>query len=165
MYDTTLTIAGNLVDDPRMRLTRNGHAITTFRVASTSRRFDREQGTFVNNATLFVNVTCWRGLAENAYKSLRKGQPVVVTGRYMQREYELNDALKVVYVLEASSLGHDLARGTTTFERVDRAAVTDNVALDDQGIPSNETEHIYDLADESPVEFGVSDDRSFAAVS
>jgi hypothetical protein len=34
-------------------------------VASTSRRFDSEQGGWVDNATLFVTITCWRALAEN----------------------------------------------------------------------------------------------------
>jgi len=42
MNDTTMTIIGNVVDAPRMRMTKSGHAVTNFRVASTSRRFDRE---------------------------------------------------------------------------------------------------------------------------
>jgi single-strand DNA-binding protein len=79
MNDTYMTIVGNVVDDPRQRNTNAGHAVTNFRVASTSRRFDRESGQYVDNSTLFVNVTCWRALAENAGISLKKGQPVIVT--------------------------------------------------------------------------------------
>ena len=56
-----MTIVGNVVDEPRTRETKNGHTVTNFRVASTSRRFDREQERYVDNSTLYVNVTCWRG--------------------------------------------------------------------------------------------------------
>ena len=47
-----MTIIGNVVDEPRMRVTTNGHKVTTFRVASTQRRFDREQEKFVDGSTL-----------------------------------------------------------------------------------------------------------------
>src|ERR1700731_2769365 len=87
MNDTIMTVVGNVVDDPRMRMTKNGHGVANFRMASTSRRFDREHETYVDNSTLFVNVTCWRAMAENVAMSLRKGQPVIVTGRYYSREY------------------------------------------------------------------------------
>jgi single-strand DNA-binding protein len=43
MNDTMMTIVGNVVDSPRRRETKNGHDVTNFRVASTSRRYDREQ--------------------------------------------------------------------------------------------------------------------------
>ena len=44
-----------------MRMTKNGHAVTNFRIASTSRRFDREQERFVDNGTLLgVEVRTYR---------------------------------------------------------------------------------------------------------
>src|SRR5207253_2093840 len=115
-----LTIVGNVVDEPRMRMTKNNHAVTSFRVASTSRRYDREQERFVDQDTLFVTVTCWRALAENAHESVRKGQPIIVTGRYYSREYTVNEQLRVAYELEANAVGHDLSRGVTTFTKVTR---------------------------------------------
>ena len=51
MNDVHLTIVGNVVDEPRMRMTKNNHAVTSFRVASTSRRYDREQERFVDQDT------------------------------------------------------------------------------------------------------------------
>ena len=60
MNDTVITVVGNLVDEPRMRVTKNGHSVANFRIASTSRRYDAEQSTWIDNATLFVTVTCWR---------------------------------------------------------------------------------------------------------
>jgi single-strand DNA-binding protein len=60
MYDTTMTLIGNLVDSPKLRKTKNGHFVASFRVASTPRRYDREQGGWVDGKTLFVThmATC-----------------------------------------------------------------------------------------------------------
>ena len=51
MNDTVMTIVGNLVDEPRLRVTKNGHSVANFRVASTSRRYDAEQSKWVDNGT------------------------------------------------------------------------------------------------------------------
>jgi single stranded DNA-binding protein len=121
LNDTYMTIVGNVVDAPRMRLTKSGHAVTNFRVASTSRRYDQEQQRYVDNCTLFVNVTCWRAMAENVAFSVHKGQPVLVTGRYYSREYEINETVRISYELEANSVGHDLGRGTQRVPQGDQA--------------------------------------------
>ena len=159
MNDTTMTIVGNVVDSPRMRLTRSGHAVTNFRVASTSRRFDREHQRWIDNCTLYVNVTCWRAMAENAACSLQKGQPVVVTGRYYSREYELNEVVRISYELEANAVGHDLSRGTSEFRKVTRPSVTASVEVDDDGVPADRSDHWLDLAAQSlPSENRATDD-------
>jgi single-strand DNA-binding protein len=134
-----MTVVGNVVDEPRMRLTKNGHAVTNFRVASTSRRYDRENGSYVDNSTLFVNVTCWRTMAENAQASLHKGQPVIVYGRYYSREYSVNETLKIAYELEAMALGHDLTRGTADFRKTVRGRATD-VDVDASGLPADHSD-------------------------
>ncbi len=147
MNDTTMTVIGNVVDAPRMRLTKSGHSVTNFRVASTSRRFDREQGQWVDNSTLFVNVTCWRAMAENVAASLHKGQPVVVSGRYYSREYELNETVRVAYELEANAVGHDLSRGTSEFQKLMRPAAAQLVEVDDDGVPADSSDHWLGIAD------------------
>ncbi|MDT4924069.1 MAG: single-strand DNA-binding protein [Pseudonocardiales bacterium] len=151
MNDTTMTICGNLVDAPKLRKTRSGHYVANFRVASTPRRYDREKGTWVDCGTLFVTVTCWRGLGENVAQSLRKGQPVIVTGRYFQREYEREETLRTVYELEALAVGPDLSRGVATFERVSRPTPAAQVDLDPDGIPEDRTHEYLDLADDEAV--------------
>jgi single-strand DNA-binding protein len=148
MNDTIMTIVGNVVDQPRMRLTKNGHAVANFRVASTSRRFDREQESYVDNATLFVNVTCWRAMAENVAESLHKGQPVVVTGRYYSREYVVNEVARVAYELEANAVGHDLSRGTTAFTKTVRSRGVE-VEVDASGLPADASDHWLGSAAES----------------
>jgi len=144
--NTVMTIVGNVVDDPRMRLTKNGHAVANFRVASTARRYDREQDRFVDNGTLFVTITCWRALAENVATSLRKGQPVVVHGRYYSREYSVDEQLRVAYELEAHAVGHDLSRGTTEYRRSIRPRTTE-VEVDADGVPADRSDDWLDLVD------------------
>ena len=122
MNDTMLTIAGNLVDSPQRKVLENGTSVTTFRVASTSRRFDRDHATYVDRDTLFVRVTCWRQVGDNAARSLVKGDPVVLYGRYFSRQYEKEEQKRTAYDLEAYAIGHDLARGTTIFHRSPRAS-------------------------------------------
>jgi single-strand DNA-binding protein len=145
MNDTQMTIVGNVVDDPRRRETKNGFAVTNFRVASTSRRYDREQEKFVDNGTLYVTVTCWRAMAENVYKSLRKGQPVVVTGRYYMREYTVEEQVRTAYELEATAVGHDLSRGTTQFTRVYQSGPAVTIVKDEHGVPTDDSDRWLDL--------------------
>jgi single-strand DNA-binding protein len=147
MNDAILTIIGNVVDEPRMRLTKNGHAVTNFRVASTSRRYDREQERYVDNTTLFFTVTCWRAMAENVAQSVKKGQPVMVHGRLYSREYTVNEVVRVSYELEAGAVGPDLSRGTAEFSKVVRPRGVTELEVDAEGIPADRSDDWLDLAD------------------
>lgn len=147
MNDTMVTIVGNVVDTPRRRQTKNGYEVTNFRVASTSRRYDREQEKFVDNSTLYVNVTCWRQTGLNVDESVRKGQPVVVYGRYYMREYRVEEQLRSAYELEAVAVGHDLARGTSQFTRVYHSGPSVTITPDDAGVPQDDSDHWLDLSE------------------
>ena len=142
MNETMMTIVGNVVDTPRRRETRNGHVVTNFRIASTSRRYDREQEKFIDDSTLYVTVTCWRGMGKNVDASLKKGQPVVVYGRYYMREWRTEDEqLRTSYELEAVAVGHALSRGTSVFTRVFQSAPPVTVTRDERGLPADESDH------------------------
>jgi len=119
MYnETTMTMVGNLTADPRMRETASGVKVANFRVAATPRRFDREAGRYVDHDSLFLNVTCWRDLAENVVTSLHKGDPVIVNGRMYTRQYERNEQTQQVIEMEATSVGPDLSKGVAPFRRI-----------------------------------------------
>ena len=97
MNETIMTIVGNVVDDPRKRETKNGFAVTNFRVASTSRRFDREQEKFVDNGTLYVTVTCWRATAEHVYEGTdRKSGKVKWTATAVDLVFGANSQLRAI---------------------------------------------------------------------
>lgn len=151
MNETIMTVVGNLVEAPNLRRTKNGHLVANFRVASTSRRFDRDKGEWADNGTLFVTVTAWRALGQNVADSLQKGQPVVVMGRYYQREYKQNEVLRTAYELEAIAVGHDLTRGVASFERMTRPAMSTPIDVDLEGRPVDQTSEYLDLAEEDAV--------------
>lgn len=125
MNDTTVTVVGNLVDDPRLRTTESGLDVAGFRLASTARRYDRETGRYVDSASLFLPVSCWRALAANVTASLRKGDPVVVTGKLSTRTFDKDGQSRSVCELEALAVGPDLARGTAVFRRSPRGVAAD----------------------------------------
>jgi single-strand DNA-binding protein len=122
MFDTQVTVVGNLVAEPRLASTNDGQAVASFRLASTPRRFDRATGEWKDGDTLFTNVTCWRALAENVYASLKKGSSVIVLGRLSVRPYETKDGDKRQSVdIDAIAVGPELGRAITLIKRAERA--------------------------------------------
>lgn len=85
--ETTITIVGNLTNDPELRFTPAGAAVANFTVASTPRTFDRNSNEWRDGETLFMRCAVWRDQAENAAESLQKGMRVVVTGRLVSRSW------------------------------------------------------------------------------
>ncbi|GAA1824025.1 hypothetical protein GCM10009682_50400 [Luedemannella flava] len=130
MFDTNVTIVGNVVTAPEWRRTdRTKTLVAHFKVASTSRRFDKDNNRWADGNSLRVRVTCWRGLADGVAKSLSVGDPVVVVGRMYTRDWMSDDQQhRVSYELEAFAVGHDLSRGTGSFQRRKAAAT---VAVED----------------------------------
>lgn len=120
MFDTYVTIVGNVLNTPEWRRTNNtGAVVVSFKVASTARRLNRETGQWVDGNSLRVRVTCWRRLAEGVGASVKSGDPVIVVGRLYTREWEdETGARRLAYEVEAVAVGHDLARGRAQFARV-----------------------------------------------
>lgn len=79
--DVTVTVVGNLADDPQLRYTNGGVAVVSVRVGSTPRVMNRQTNQWEDGETLWITCTAWRELAENVAQSLTKGTRVVVTGR------------------------------------------------------------------------------------
>jgi single-strand DNA-binding protein len=129
MFDTTVTIVGNALNAPELRRTTGTNTlVASFRVASTSRRYDRDSGRWIDGPSLRVRVTCWRRLAEGVAQSVVTGDPLVVTGRMYTRDWVGDDGQhRVSYELEAIAVGHDLSRGFAKFLRHRPAATTSAV--------------------------------------
>ncbi len=121
--DANIDFAGFVVNEPSFTRLASGTSKATLRVAYTERRFNRETGDWGDGPTSFVNVLCWRTLADNVAMCLRKGEPVVVRGRMRIREYEDKEGSpRSITEVEASQVGHDLSRGVAHFSRTRRAA-------------------------------------------
>lgn len=118
MRETYLTVAGVVATDPTMRTLDDGRNVMSFRMASTSRRYDTATKTWVDGHTLWVKVSCWRQLAENASKSVRRKDRVLVSGRIRSEQWVgQNGQLRSDLALEAEAMGHDLTYGTAIFDR------------------------------------------------
>jgi single-strand DNA-binding protein len=122
VQDSIVTVVGHLAADPVLRRTDDGREFTRFRIGATRRRFDRATRQWVEHPTSWWNVTCWRALAANTAASLKRGDRVLVVGRPSIRDWQREDGRSGTSAdIEADSVGHDLAWGTTSFTRVTRS--------------------------------------------
>ncbi|MER8086591.1 single-stranded DNA-binding protein [Streptomyces sp. NPDC094048] len=111
--ETLITIVGNLVDDPELRFTPASHAVAKFRIASTPRTFDKSTNEWKDGEGLFLTVSAWRSLGENAAASLARGMRVIVRGQLKQRSYEDREGVKrTVYEIDAEDIGPSLKTAT-----------------------------------------------------
>jgi single-strand DNA-binding protein len=113
----SITITGLVATAPRHIVTSEGLPITSFRLASTQRRFDRSQERWIDGETNWYTITAFRQLAVNSAGCVGKGDRIVVTGRLRIREWENGERTGTNIDVEADSLGHDLAWGTSVFSR------------------------------------------------
>ncbi|WP_225993361.1 single-stranded DNA-binding protein [Actinomadura rudentiformis] len=122
MNEAQITVVGWIAAEPFYTITGNGTPFLSLRVGCTPRRFDRQSGLWKDVDTLFLTVNCWRQLADNVNASeFKRGYPVVVTGRLRIRQYEKDGHYRFSAEIEASTLGHDLSRGTADFRPVQRS--------------------------------------------
>ncbi len=109
--ETYLTLSGNLTSVPKTGVSRTGVPWTRMRVASSSRVFDRGTTEWRDGETIFLEVSCWRRLAENAATTLDRGDRVIITGRLRQRSYEDQQGVKhTIMEMDADAIGADLSR-------------------------------------------------------
>jgi single-strand DNA-binding protein len=106
--ETAITVVGIVVGEVTHRRTASGATLATFRVLSVARRYDKEQGEFVDSDKLFLNVNCWRKLADAVDTTLAKGDSVIVTGRLRNRDYELDGERRNVCQIDATAVGPNL---------------------------------------------------------
>jgi len=119
--ETTITVVGNLTDDPELRFTQSGAAVASFTVASTPRTFDRQSGEWKDGEALFLRCNVWRQVAENVAESLTRGSRVLVSGRLRQRSFETKEGEKrTVVELEVDEIGPSLRYATAKVNKVSR---------------------------------------------
>jgi len=112
-----VTIQGIVATTPRHLITQDGLPITSFRIASTTRKFDKEQNMYVDGETNWYTVSAFKALAINASNSLHKGERVNVAGKLRIRDWDNGERAGVSVEIEAETIGHDLAFGTSVFTR------------------------------------------------
>ena len=119
--DITVTVVGNLTNDPELRFTPSGAAVASFTVASSSRVLDKTTNEWKDGESVFMRCSVWRQYAENVAESLTKGTRVIVSGRLKQRSYETREGEKrTVMELEVEDVGPALRFATAKVNRVQR---------------------------------------------
>ena len=146
----TITLTGLVATQPRHIVTSEGLAITSFRLASNQRRFDRGQNAWVDGDTNWYTITAFRQLGVHAASSIEKGQRVIVTGRVRIRDWESGEKNGTSIEIDAEAIGHDLSWGRATFTRSVIAAKPDGAASDEASTGETEAEPPAELNGSSP---------------
>jgi single-strand DNA-binding protein len=119
--ETTITVIGNLVDDPELRFTPSGAPVANFRIASTPRTFDRQTNEWKDGDTLFLSCAVWRQAAENVAESLQRGMRVIVQGRLKSRQYETREGEKrTVFEIDVEEVGPSLRSASAKVTKTTR---------------------------------------------
>ena len=117
--ESTMTLTGYVGHKVELKQTRTGVSTVDFRMGTTPRI--RNENGWTDGTTTWVNVVCYRSLAEHVSRSVSKGDPVIVHGRVRTQAWlDSGGAQHEKMVVEASSVGHDLNRGVSAFARAVR---------------------------------------------
>jgi single-strand DNA-binding protein len=124
--DNTVTLVGNITDDPELRFTPSGSAVANFTVA-VNRRFKGQDGNWEDKLDGFFRCSCWRDMAENISESLKKGMRVVVVGRLQQRQWEDNDGNKrSSFEIAVDEVGPSLRWASAQVQKSNRSGGSSN---------------------------------------
>ena len=118
----TITVRGFVATDPRTNTTNGGDIVSSFRLAATDRRYDRDANVWVDGHTNWFTVVGFRQLASNMCGSLKKGHRVIVVGRLKLKQWERDGRIYHSAEVEAESVGHDLFWGSAKFARTQQDA-------------------------------------------
>lgn len=140
MSTTQITVQGWVGSDVSHDIAPSGVAVASFRLGSTPSRLQRD-GSWQDGETAWYTVKAWRAVADQLRDSVRKGQPVLVTGRLVVDTWQRPDGTTAVrHVIEAVGLGHDLTKGTAQFTR-SRSAAAAEAGEQQDGQRTAEVEH------------------------
>jgi single-strand DNA-binding protein len=118
--ENTVTLVGNITDDPELRYTPSGAAVANFTVAVNRRQRNGDQ--WEDKLEGFFRCTCWRDMAENISESLTKGMRVMVVGRLQESRWEDQDGGKRSRIeIQVDEVGPSLRWATASVTRSNRS--------------------------------------------
>lgn len=152
-----VTLVGYVAREPNIRNTKNGTPVCDMRVGTTPSFYDKAAGAWRDGETTYYTVECWRRLAGHVKASLRKGDPVLVKGRFRADSYtDRAGVVKTEVRITADTVGHDLSRGIANYMRPERPAAkaeTDPAAEGpDRGRDEADVSLDSDIIDEGAIE-------------
>jgi single-strand DNA-binding protein len=85
-----VTIVGNVTSDPQVGVTPKGDTRASFSVA-VNERIKNDDGTWGDGDPTFYRVMAWRQTADGVAETIRKGNRVIVVGKFNPKEYKASD--------------------------------------------------------------------------
>jgi single-strand DNA-binding protein len=78
--------------EPELRFSNSGVAVAKLRVVAADRRKNESSGEWEDGDTLWIDVTCFKQLAENVVESVAKGDLLLVYGKLKTEEWTDRDS-------------------------------------------------------------------------
>ncbi|MEV4078374.1 single-stranded DNA-binding protein [Nonomuraea fuscirosea] len=123
--ETTITIIGNLTNEPELRFTQTGTAVATFTIASSPRVYNKQLEQWEDGEALFMRCSAWRDLGEHICESLTRGTRVIASGQLRMRTYETDEGEhRTVFEITVDEIGPSLRFATARPARAARKAST-----------------------------------------
>lgn len=117
MFTEVISVSGLVATTPRHLITPDGLPITSFRLASSKKHFDRASGEWKDGETNWFTITAFRQTAINVADSIQKGERIIVNGLLRVRDWDTGERQGTSVEIEVESIGHDLAWGKSNFTR------------------------------------------------
>ena len=116
MNAASVTLVGRAAAHPQVFVGSTGERVS-FRVVATERYFDKASNDWVSGDEFGVTVVCWRTLGTAVLTTVRKGDPVIVSGRIATRRFEKNGTTQYFTEVKADFVGLDVAKAGSRFTR------------------------------------------------
>ncbi len=94
----------------------------------------------------WYSVSTFRHVADHAYASISRGDPVIVIGRMVQRNWEANGRTGTSMDIEAETVGLDLRWGTGSIQRRGKSDEEGDAAAAAEGVDAASDEGAMALA-------------------
>lgn len=115
-------IMGNLTQDPELRYTPTGRAVTRLRLAWTPRVKNPQTSTYHDGPTEYYDLDVWGAQGERCAELLQRGDRVVAAGTWTKRTWEDKEGNeREAYSLTARDIGPSLLFRGAAVDRTKKA--------------------------------------------
>ena len=134
-------LVGNLGQDPEVKFTAGGAAVTTLSIATSDSWKDKDSG-MDKERTEWHRVVLWRRLAEIAGEYLKKGSKVYIEGQLQTRKWEQEGQTRYTTEIIARDIQFLDSRGSANTSNQEGTGMNEEPApdvpdggIDDDDIP------------------------------
>ena len=123
-------IVGNLGQDPEIKYTAGGAAVTTLSIATSDSWKDKDSG-MDQERTEWHRVVLWRRLAEIAGEYLKKGSKVYIEGQLQTRKWEQEGQTRYTTEIIARDMQFLDSRGSAKPSNQEESGLSSNQSTPD----------------------------------